>query len=74
MEKITSETRFLRDKGVAEMLSISRTQVWKLSKQGKLPKPIKLSPGVTIWEYTGILKSVETPNSISNDGRCGYGR
>lgn len=40
--------RYLRDKKVAHMLSISRSTIWLWTKLGKLLKPIKLSQRVTI--------------------------
>lgn len=46
--------RYLRDKEVAKMLSIGRSTVWYYTKIGKLPKPIKFSPRVTVWKLTDI--------------------
>lgn len=45
---------YLRDKQVAEMLSIGRSTVWHYVKIGKLPKPFKLSPRVSIWKVSDI--------------------
>ena len=62
MNTITNETpRFLRDKDVAEVLSISRSHVWNLVKRGKLPAPIKLSEKITIWKSVDVLKVIESP-------------
>lgn len=46
--------RFLRVKDVAEMLSIGKSTVWLYTKAGRLPKPIKLSPKVTVWKLSEI--------------------
>ena len=45
---------YLRDKEVAKMLSIGRSTVWYLVKAGRLPKPIKLSPRITVWQLSTI--------------------
>lgn len=46
--------QYLRDKQVAEKLSMSRASVWRLAKAGKLPAPIKLSERVTVWRASEI--------------------
>ena len=46
--------QYLRDKQVAEMLTIGRSSVWRMAKEGKLPTPIKLSERVTVWKLSDI--------------------
>ena len=46
--------QYLRDKQVAEMLSIGRSSVWRLAKEGKLPAPFKMSERVTVWKLSDI--------------------
>jgi predicted DNA-binding transcriptional regulator AlpA len=46
--------QYLRDKQVAEMLTIGRSSVWRMTKEGKLPAPIKLSERVTVWKLSDI--------------------
>jgi prophage regulatory protein len=46
--------QYLRDKDVAEMLSIGRSSVWRMAKEGKLPAPFKLSERVTVWKLSDI--------------------
>lgn len=46
--------QYLRDKDVAEMLTIGRSSVWRMAKEGKLPAPIKLSERVTVWRASDI--------------------
>jgi len=45
---------YLRDKQVAEMLTIGRSSVWRMVKEGKLPAPFKLSEKVTVWKLSDI--------------------
>jgi predicted DNA-binding transcriptional regulator AlpA len=46
---------------VCVLFGISKATVWRWSKDGRLPKPRKLSPGVTRWnvgEIRAVLKSL----------------
>lgn len=38
-----SEKRLLRPKDVCKKLGISRTDLWSKTKNGEIPKPVKLS-------------------------------
>ena len=38
------------DKTLAQFYDASRSTIWKWSREGKLPKPIKLTPGATRWD------------------------
>ena len=53
--------RLLRDKHFAELLSISRSYLWRLVKQGKIPAPIKLGPKTTVWKSDDVIKVIERP-------------
>jgi len=41
---------FLRIKEVMKMTGIARSTIWLWVGEGKFPKPIKLSPRITVWE------------------------
>lgn len=42
------------DKQLAEIFSVSRQTIWRWSAAGNLPRPVKLSPGVTRWKLAEI--------------------
>ncbi|MDD2267806.1 AlpA family phage regulatory protein [Sulfuricurvum sp.] len=46
--------QYLRDKDVAKMLTIGRSSVWRMAKEGKLPAPLKISERVTVWKLSDI--------------------
>lgn len=47
---ITRSARpWLSDNDIAERRGQSRPHIWRLVKQGDLPKPVKLSAGCTRW-------------------------
>ncbi len=48
------QDRFIRIKEVMKLTGIARSTVWLWAKEGKLPKPIKLSPRLTVWSELEI--------------------
>jgi prophage regulatory protein len=55
----------LRDKEVAEMLSIGRSTVWLYVRDGRLPKPIKLSDRVSVWKVSDIRALIDSMTAVS---------
>jgi len=53
--------RLLRDKQFAELLSISRSYLWRLVKQGKIPAPVKLGAKTTVWKSDVAIKVIKNP-------------
>lgn len=46
--------QYLSDKTLAERYDTSRQTVWRWVREGKLPKPIKLSTGTTRWSLSDL--------------------
>jgi len=42
------------DKTLAQFYDASRSTIWKWSREGKLPKPIKLTSGATRWDNKSV--------------------
>ena len=38
---------------------VSKSQLWKLVKEGKFPSPIKLGPRITAWRVEDIRHFIE---------------
>ena len=51
----------LRDKSVCQLLSISRSYLWRLVKMGKLPAPVKLGPKLSVWKRSDIQPILNNP-------------
>ncbi len=49
---------YVRIGAVAALYSVSTATVWRWVKSGRLPEPVKLSPGVTAWNV-GALRDHE---------------
>lgn len=45
---------YMRDTEIAEMYGISRITVWRWSRSGLLPQPVRLGPGTTRWRLSDI--------------------
>jgi len=44
------------DSQLAEIFVVTRATIWRWSATGRLPKPVKLSPGCTRWKIAEILQ------------------
>lgn len=43
------------DRELARYFSVSRATIWRWARDGRLPPPEKLSPGVTRWRWSDAL-------------------
>lgn len=47
-------TTFLRDTEAAVRYGVSRPTIWRWTKNGKFPNPVKLGGGSTRWRYSDL--------------------
>ena len=50
-------------------LPFSPNSIWRLTREGKFPKPVKLSVGITAWRIEDIEAWEATRYAESNLGR-----
>lgn len=66
---MTSETAlldtYLRDRDVADALGISRVTVWRWSRCGRLPAPVRLGEGVTRWRMSQLVRWQQTAGGVN---------
>lgn len=55
-----TNTRYVRVSEIAPMLGISVSTWWAWTAAGKTPAAIKLSPGVTVWDYAEVMAFIRT--------------
>jgi len=60
---IQAEDRLITDKEVARLLGASRSWPWKLVRDGKFPKPIKLSARCTRWRLSSVQAWMADPSA-----------
>jgi predicted DNA-binding transcriptional regulator AlpA len=53
-----------RRRGVPPLIPVSKATWWQWVKDGKAPKPIKLSLGVTVWRAGDIFAMVEAAGGV----------
>jgi prophage regulatory protein len=47
---------YLNARQVADRYYVSTDTIWRWSRNGKMPKPVKLSPGSTRWRLSDLTK------------------
>ena len=50
---MSTTAEFLRDRDVAARYDITRAAVWRLTKRGELPEPLRIG-GVTRWRLEDL--------------------
>lgn len=72
---MASETtpRYVRVSEIAQMLGISISTWWAWAAAKKTPPAIKLSPGVTVWDYAEVMAFIgaRRGNAGTNGGAAG---
>lgn len=56
--------RILRVKEVADKLSISKSTIWRLRREGCFPKPVKLGPRAVGWFESDVTDWLESRNRL----------
>ena len=58
--------RIIRLTELSEMLSVSKTTIWRWRQSGVLPEPFELGPKVVAWDLRTIEEWVEAAKKRSN--------
>lgn len=53
--------RFMREKDVIEVTSLSHSTIWRAMKDGRFPRPILISPGRVGWRESAIITWQNNP-------------
>lgn len=59
--------RIVREREVARLTQLSRSTRWRLSRQGRFPKSLALSPGARGWRLSEITEWLRTRTAVSAD-------
>lgn len=49
-----------KKKNIPAIVPMSRPTVWRLSRDGKFPKPYTLTPGVTAWKAEEVQAWIDS--------------
>jgi predicted DNA-binding transcriptional regulator AlpA len=58
---------FIRARQLLGILPIRKTTLWQWVKNSKLPKPIRLSKGVTVWRVEDVRAFLENAANHETD-------
>ena len=61
------EKLYYRINELSEILSMGKSTIWGLMKEGKFPQSNKISQGVTAWKSEDILKWVDEQSTKKMD-------
>lgn len=53
--------RFMRERDVLDVTSLSRTTLWRVMKSGQFPRPVRISPGRVGWRESEVIAWQENP-------------
>ncbi|RME58363.1 AlpA family phage regulatory protein [Candidatus Parcubacteria bacterium] len=51
--------RYMRISQLTQYISLGRTTIYRLAREGKFPKPIKLTENTTVWDVNEVDAWVE---------------
>ena len=57
--------QYLRIQDVTHKTKLCKSHIWEQAKQGKFPKPINLSPRVTVWDADEVDAWMKEQKEIS---------
>lgn len=63
MEKAKEQDRFVQVNEVAHISGMGVSTVWRKSKLGTMPKPVKVSANTTRWRLSELNAWLENPSA-----------
>ena len=67
---MSEELKLLRIEDVSEKTTLAKSTIWLKIAQGAFPKPIKLSPAISVWKETDIDAWIESHISHAGEGNA----
>lgn len=69
-----SNYKLLRINDVSELTTLAKSTIWLKISQGKFPKPVKLSPSISVWKESTIIEWIENLFSTSPSNSLGVNK
>ena len=69
----SSPSIYAQDKDLASRYSVTRGTIWRWAAEGRIPQPLKLTPGCARWRIVD-LESFEQAVSNTRPKRCNFER
>jgi prophage regulatory protein len=55
--------RFMRERDVIAVTSLSHATLWRAMKNGRFPRPVSISPGRVGWRESAIVAWQQNPTA-----------
>jgi predicted DNA-binding transcriptional regulator AlpA len=55
-----TQAEYLRLKDLLKFLPFSSATIWRKSKKGEFPAPVKLSEGITAWKTSAVREYLQS--------------
>lgn len=56
--------KILRIKEISELLSLSKSTIWRLRREGDFPEPLKLGPRSVGWYESDVTEWIKSRNRL----------
>lgn len=65
-QKVAGDDRnqLLRKREVLQIVHFSESTLWRLVRQGRFPRPLKLSANITAWRADEVAQWIETRRRV----------
>ena len=60
---IAFQQEFFQDREVSTRFSMGRSTIWRMAKNGRFPRPVRLGPGITRWRRTDLEEWMKDPSA-----------
>lgn len=55
-----------RAKDILPLLPFGRASLWKFSKSGQFPQPVRVTGGITAWSNKDVIEWLEAQSAIND--------
>ena len=66
--------RIISGREIREMVSYSLMQIWRMERDGRFPKWIKLGQGRVGWSFVEVQESIADRKAERGNGEADHGR
>lgn len=56
--------KILRIKEISELLSLSKSTIWRLRREGNFPEPLQLGPRSVGWYESDVMEWIKSRNRL----------
>lgn len=65
-DRATSSLRLVRIRELKQLVGLAHSTIWKMTKEGRFPKPVHIGQRATAWRMGDILAWQDALSSVEN--------